>query len=93
MLLVGRRVRQPATHVGTILHFADQTCARVYRATVLRRGPARALWRILALVSVRGSVHYVVLPGLRRDELLTNPGTVADHSPAWWRLVEVEPPG
>jgi hypothetical protein len=31
---------------------------------------ARALWRVLALVSVPGSIHYVVLPGLRRDELL-----------------------
>ena len=31
---------------------------------------ARALWRVLALVSVPGSIHYVVLPGLRRDEVL-----------------------
>jgi hypothetical protein len=30
---------------------------------------ARALWRVLALVSVPGSIHYVVLPGLRRDDL------------------------
>jgi hypothetical protein len=34
---------------------------------------ARALWRVLALVSVPGSVHYVVLPGLRRDALLKGP--------------------
>jgi hypothetical protein len=50
---------------------------------------ARALWRVLALVSVRGSIHYVVLPGLRRDALLDRPqmldGTAAD----WWRLTEV----
>jgi hypothetical protein len=50
---------------------------------------ARALWRVLALVSVRGSVHYVVLPGLRRDVLLGRPdmlaGTAADAA-AWWRL-------
>ena len=32
---------------------------------------ARALWRVLALVSVPGSIHYVVLSGLRRDELLS----------------------
>src|SRR3954447_818894 len=32
---------------------------------------ARALWRVLALVSVPGSVHYVVVPGLHRDDLLT----------------------
>jgi hypothetical protein len=50
---------------------------------------ARALWRVLALVSVRGSIHYVVLQGLRRDVLLDRPqmldGTAAD----WWRLTEV----
>ncbi|HEV2362194.1 MAG TPA: hypothetical protein VGS21_10870 [Acidimicrobiales bacterium] len=28
---------------------------------------ARALWWVLALVSVRGSIHWTVLPGLRRD--------------------------
>ncbi len=54
---------------------------------------ARALWRVLALVSVRGSIHYVVLPGLRRDVLLDRPqvldGAAADAA-AWWRLAEVE---
>ncbi|MFC7272468.1 hypothetical protein ACFQS1_00625 [Paractinoplanes rhizophilus] len=35
---------------------------------------ARALWRVLALVSVRGSIHYRVLPGRRRDELVDRPG-------------------
>jgi len=53
---------------------------------------ARALWRVLALVSVRGSIHYVVLPELRRDALLTRP-RVLDETPAdadaWWRLAEV----
>jgi hypothetical protein len=34
---------------------------------------ARALWRVLALVSVPGSIHYLVLPGLRRAELLDRP--------------------
>jgi hypothetical protein len=52
---------------------------------------ARALWRVLALVSVRGSIHYVVLPGLRRDAVLEEPhvlpGAAAD-APAWWRLAE-----
>jgi hypothetical protein len=56
---------------------------------------ARALWRVLALISVRGSVHYVVLPGLRRDALLERPrvlaGAEADaaDAAAWWRLAEV----
>ena len=53
---------------------------------------ARALWRVLALVSVRGSVHYVVLHGLRRDVLLEKPdvlaGAAADAA-AWWRLAAV----
>jgi hypothetical protein len=54
---------------------------------------ARALWRVLALVSVRGSIHYVVLPGLRRDALLERPQVLADadaaDTAAWWRLAEV----
>lgn len=32
----------------------------------------RALWWVLALVSVRGSIHYVVLPGLHRDDVLAD---------------------
>jgi hypothetical protein len=53
---------------------------------------ARALWRVLALVSVRGSIHYVVLPGLRRDELVQGSlgasATAADEA-SWWRPVGV----
>jgi len=49
---------------------------------------ARALWRVLALVSARGSIHYVVLPGLRRDELLPRPQLLAERT-AWWRLTGV----
>lgn len=50
---------------------------------------AQALWRVLALVSEPASIHYRVLPGLRRDDLL--PG--AQGGPAefgagdWWRPV------
>ena len=53
---------------------------------------ARALWRVLALVSVRGSIHYVVLPGLRRDELLDRPpghDSAAAEADAWWQLADV----
>jgi hypothetical protein len=54
---------------------------------------ARALWRVLELVSVPGSIHYVVLPGLRRDELLARPsGAGSAHladATAWWRLTGV----
>jgi hypothetical protein len=54
---------------------------------------ARVLWRVLALVSVPGSIHYVVLPGLRRDEVLARPqvlaGTGATDTAPWWQPVEV----
>jgi len=139
-LLRQHRLRLPARRVGTQLHFADGTSARVYRETVADRGAtldpcvlvvefrlravrgrghaafrwesllntplfvgfpgfvsklwlandergryrgvyewdgpqradhyARALWRVLALVSVHGSIHYMILPGLRRAEFL-----------------------
>lgn len=52
---------------------------------------AAALWRVLELVSVPGSISYKVLPGLRRDETLSNPARMqdgrADSSEAWWRLL------
>jgi hypothetical protein len=53
---------------------------------------ARALWRVLALVSVPGSIHYVVLPELRRDELVgqtRDPGGMTADEAAWWRPVGV----
>jgi hypothetical protein len=54
---------------------------------------ARALWRVLQLVSVPGSIHYTVLPGLRRDEVLARPqamaGTAATDTAEWWRLIKV----
>jgi hypothetical protein len=55
---------------------------------------ARALWRVLALVSVPGSIHYRVVPGLHRDELLARlrPGQERIEAAApgsWWRPVAV----
>jgi hypothetical protein len=55
---------------------------------------ARCLWRVLALVSARGSIGYVVVPGLTRDDLLADPASL-DRAPApaipdWARLVAVE---
>ena len=53
---------------------------------------ARALWRVLALVSVPGSIHYLVLPGLHRNELVTGSRelgrTTADEA-SWWLPVGV----
>ena len=64
----------------------------VYRGIYEWDGPelaetyARTLWRVLALVSVRGSIRYTVLPGLRRDEFLRNPDAVAVAGDRdWWR--------
>ena len=52
---------------------------------------ARALWWVLALVSVPGSIHYRVLPGQRRDAVFADPhlfDAVAPVGPAdWWRVV------
>ena len=55
---------------------------------------ARSLWRVLELVSVPGTIHYRVLPGLRRDEVLADPrlidGPRALEGQAWWRPVPVD---
>jgi hypothetical protein len=71
----------------------------VYRGVYEWDGPARAeqyaraLWRVLALGSVPGSIRYMVLPGRRRDDLLAAPdqlaATATDTATAWWRPVEV----
>lgn len=162
-LIWRRRMHLPSQRVGMRLRFADGTSARVFRETVVGRGPtedpcvlvvefrlravrgrghaafrresllntplfagfpglvsklwladdergryrglyewdapqlaenyARALWRVLALVSVPGSIHYVVLPGLRRDALLDRPQILdggAVDAGSWWRPAEVE---
>ncbi|GGV58631.1 hypothetical protein GCM10010294_05860 [Streptomyces griseoloalbus] len=51
---------------------------------------ARSLWRVLALVSEPGSIRYTVLPGLRRDDVIADPGLAGDRAPqdtaAWWRI-------
>lgn len=52
---------------------------------------ARALWRVLELVSESGSIDFRVLPGLRRDEVLADPrrldAVAVDEPTAWWRVV------
>ena len=50
---------------------------------------SRCLWRILELVSVPGSIDFVVVPALRRDEVLADPRLLErswpDEAEAWWR--------
>jgi hypothetical protein len=53
----------------------------------------RALWWVLAVVSVRDSIHYTVR-GARRDELLDDPHAAdlgRDERGSWWRVVEATP--
>jgi hypothetical protein len=54
---------------------------------------ARALWRVLALVSAASSIHYRVVPGIRRSDLLADPALLDREGPTqgtdWWRLVDV----
>jgi hypothetical protein len=67
----------------------------VYRGVYDWREPAsaedyvRALWWALIVVSERSSIHYTVLPGIRRDDLLKAPHLADDVAPdeptAWWR--------
>lgn len=71
----------------------------VYRGVYEWDGPrraehyARSLWRVLEIGCVPGSIHYRVLPGLRRDTVLAAPGLLAALAPeeatAWWRIVAV----
>ena len=68
----------------------------VYRGLYEWDGPdhaeyyARCLWRVLELVCVPGSIHYQVLPGASRDELLSRqpgPGCPpAASAAAWWQV-------
>ncbi|WP_432129982.1 hypothetical protein [Streptomyces tendae] len=49
---------------------------------------ARSLWRVLALVSVPGSIRYIVVPGLHRDDMIADfppTGQAEPDDTAWWR--------
>jgi hypothetical protein len=49
---------------------------------------ARALSRVLALVSVRGSIRYHVMPAMHRDQLFQDPPAVnTERREGWWRLI------
>lgn len=54
---------------------------------------ARALWRVLSLVSVRGSIRYHVLAGSWRDDVVhgaPDPSGGSDD-PSWWRITGADP--
>jgi hypothetical protein len=52
---------------------------------------ARSLWRVLAIGSVPGSIHYQLLPGMRRETFTDEPSRTDATAPgaatAWWRVV------
>lgn len=54
---------------------------------------ARSLWHVLALVSEPASIDYRIVPGLRRADVLADPGVLGpwfpDEGGAWWRVVAV----
>src|SRR3989442_3423250 len=71
-LLRQHRLRLPAQRVGTLLHFADGTSARVYRETIADRGATLDPCVLLVefrLRAVRGSGH----AAFRRESLLNTP--------------------
>ena len=54
---------------------------------------ARCLWRVLALVCVRGSIRYTIVPGVGRDVALADPkrfAAMAREIPDWARAVGVD---
>jgi hypothetical protein len=55
---------------------------------------ARCLWRVLALVSVPGSIRYAIVPGAQRGDLLSGPGRRIPEGalPDWARVVGARDP-
>ncbi|QGN35412.1 hypothetical protein GJV80_06460 [Microlunatus sp. Gsoil 973] len=62
--------------------------------TELAESYARRLWWVLALVSPPRSIRYIVLRGLRRDDVVDDPTLLAGipgGESAWWRITERVP--
>lgn len=55
---------------------------------------ARCLWRVLALVSVRGSIAFHVIAGIGRDQLVDDAGQGSrpGATPDWWQVAAVSAP-
>jgi hypothetical protein len=70
----------PARSARGLYDWHDHTSAEAY---------VRALWWALIVVSERSSIHYAVLPGIRRDDLLKASrladNIAVDDMAAWWR--------
>jgi hypothetical protein len=50
----------------------------------------RALWWPLALVSDRDSIHYRILDGVWRDDVLNLTAALPESADQWWRVVAVD---
>ena len=80
-----------------VAHDDHGTYPGLYEWDGAERGEAyaRALWRVLQLVSVPGSIHYQVLPGNRRADVFTRLDGAAGERAVevgtgeWWEVVGV----
>jgi len=61
-----------------------------WEGAALARAYVDSLWWVLALVSVPGSVRFAIVPGSRRDDVLTDPAVLGGQpavGDGWWRPV------
>lgn len=67
-----------------VAHDSNDVYRGVYEwdGATLAEDYVRTLWRVLALVCVPGSIHYEIVPGLTREELLGDPATLKGRAPA-----------
>lgn len=67
-----------------VAHDSNDIYRGVYEwdGATLAEDYVRTLWRVLALVCAPGSIHYEIVPGLTRGELLRDPTTLAARVPA-----------
>jgi hypothetical protein len=70
-----------------VAHDSNDIYRGVYEwdSATLAEDYVRTLWRVLALVCVSGSIHYEIVPGLTREELLRDPATLDARAPAQMR--------
>ena len=70
-----------------VAHDPNDVYRGVYEwdGATLAEAYVRTLWRVLALVCVPGSIHYEIVPGLTREELLGDPATLTGRAPAQMR--------
>ena len=70
-----------------VAHDSSDTYRGVYEwdGATLAEDYVRTLWRVLALVCVPGSIHYEIVLGLTREELVSDPATLDARGPTEMR--------